>query len=150
MSLKAYCGGQGCTDGLIDGRESDVDCGGGASGTFSCYGSCCQEHCGACAAGKHCHRGDDCISTVCHHNVCVADKCDDGQQNFGEAGVDCGGPCPGCPDGTTCSQNGDCASGMCLETPFGSTCVESSCSDSIQDDGEAGIDCGGVVPQMCR
>jgi hypothetical protein len=42
-------------------------------------------------------------------------SCDDGVQNQGETGIDCGGPCPAC----------------------------ASCIDGIQNQGETGIDCGG-------
>src|SRR5690606_34810781 len=44
--------------------------------------------------------------------------CDDGVQNQGETGVDCGGPCPACP----------------------------TCDDGIQNQGETGVDCGGPCP----
>jgi len=44
--------------------------------------------------------------------------CNDGIQNQGEAGVDCGGPCEACQ-------------------------VDPTCSDGVQNQGEAGIDCGG-------
>ncbi len=47
--------------------------------------------------------------------------CNDGIQNQGETGIDCGGPCAPCPP-----------------TP--------TCSDGIQNQGETGIDCGGPCP----
>jgi len=46
-------------------------------------------------------------------------NCQDGIQNQGEAGIDCGGPCAPCP----------------------------TCHDQIQNQGEAGIDCGGPCAQ---
>lgn len=46
-------------------------------------------------------------------------SCNDGLQNQGEQGVDCGGPC--------------------------NPCV--SCNDGVQNQGEQGIDCGGPCPQ---
>ncbi|NNE54528.1 MAG: T9SS type A sorting domain-containing protein, partial [Flavobacteriales bacterium] len=42
-------------------------------------------------------------------------SCNDGIQNQGETGVDCGGPCAACP----------------------------TCNDGIQNQGETGVDCGG-------
>ncbi len=51
--------------------------------------------------------------------------CVDGEQNQGEIGVDCGGPCPACrPDAT--------------------------CVDGIQNQGETDIDCGGPCPACGR
>ncbi len=48
--------------------------------------------------------------------------CDDGIQNQGETGIDCGGPCPDvCP----------------------------TCDDGIQNQGETGIDCGGPNCDTC-
>ncbi len=67
--------------------------------------------------------------------------CNDGIQNQGETGVDCGGPCAPCQtiscfDGI---QNGnesgiDCG-GNCPPCP--------SCNDGVQNQGETGVDCGG-------
>ena len=45
--------------------------------------------------------------------------CDDCEQNQGETGVDCGGPCNACP----------------------------TCDDGIQNQEETGIDCGGPCPK---
>ncbi len=42
--------------------------------------------------------------------------CFDGEQNMGEAAVDCGGgACPGCPGCTPCTSGVDCASGRCAD-----------------------------------
>jgi hypothetical protein len=94
----------GCDNEVKDGRETDVDCGGG---------------CPACEVGKGCGADADCASQYCASGTCATNSCDDEVLNGGEAGVDCGGPCPErCPEGTTCSQGDDCASGICL----GGTC----------------------------
>jgi len=55
-----FCGSDGCctphcNDGLVDGSESDVDCGG---------------YCSPCAAGNRCEWGTDCASGSCVNNVC--------------------------------------------------------------------------------
>ncbi len=47
--------------------------------------------------------------------------CDDGEQNQGETGIDCGGPCPACG-------------------------AVANCFDGVQNQDETGIDCGGVCP----
>jgi len=75
-------------------------------------------------------------------NFCVGGNpptCNDGIQNQGEAGVDCGGPCSPCASCNDGIQNQgetgvDCG-GPC------SPCT--SCNDGIQNQGEAGVDCGG-------
>lgn len=46
-----------CMDGMQDGSESDVDCGGGM--------------CVACAAGKKCFANSDCVTGSCKGNVCA-------------------------------------------------------------------------------
>jgi hypothetical protein len=46
-----------CTDGIKDGLETDVDCGGPV--------------CAPCASGKHCLVGTDCISGTCNMGVCA-------------------------------------------------------------------------------
>jgi len=83
-------------------------------------------------------------------NICVGGgstaTCNDGIQNQGETGVDCGGPCAACP---TCSdgvQNGnetgvDCGGPDCNACP--------TCNDGIQNGNETGIDCGGPDCAPC-
>ncbi len=51
-------------------------------------------------------------------------SCEDGKQNQGELGIDCGGPCPNCDYLRTCN-------------------------DGIQNGGELGVDCGGTCPNVC-
>ncbi|MCL4147367.1 UNVERIFIED_CONTAM: hypothetical protein GTU68_021109 [Idotea baltica] len=78
-------------------------------------------------------------------NFCIggtAPTCNDGIQNQGETGVDCGGPCTACPTCNDGIQNQgetgvDCG-GPC------SPCVDpATCNDGIQNQGETGVDCGG-------
>lgn len=59
-------------------------------------------------------------------NGCGDDSfsCEDGKQNQGETGIDCGGPCPNCEYIRTCS-------------------------DGIQNGEELGVDCGGPCPATC-
>ena len=73
-----------CTDGLLNGEETDIDCGG--------------PQCPACNDGQKCLVGSDCLSGVCDPSflVCLPPSCFDGVKNDGEEGVDCGGPCPSC------------------------------------------------------
>src|SRR5579883_3434727 len=53
-----------CHDGVKDGDETDVDCGGSV--------------CPACAAGLACLHGSDCQSTFCSNNRCDPPTCRDG------------------------------------------------------------------------
>ncbi len=78
-----------CFDGVQNGDEEGVDCG----------GHC--KPCGTCFDGiqNNDEEGVDCGGTYCEpcHN------CSDGIMNWGETGLDCGGPfcepCPSCSDG---------------------------------------------------
>ncbi len=98
------CGGSGsdapsCSDGLKNGAETAVDCGGG---------------CGPCPDGSGCGLPRDCASRVCTGSICAAPTCGDGVMNGDESSDDCGGStCPGCPPGLMCRTDADCATGWC-------------------------------------
>jgi hypothetical protein len=97
-----------CTDGVTNGSETDVDCGGTT--------------CDKCADGLNCINGNDCQSGVCSAGRCMVPTCSDGVQNGLETDVDCGGSCTTkCADGKKCLVNGDCQSGTCTSN----TCVAS-------------------------
>ena len=88
-----------CSNAVLDGTETDVDCGG---------------DCPGCPTGDMCAIGADCLSASCVGETCAAPACDDGLQNGDETAIDCGGgTCPGCPVGTGCTAGSDCASGVC-------------------------------------
>jgi hypothetical protein len=79
-----------CTDGVQNGAETDIDCGGGGAAG-----------CSPCTAGQSCLVGSDCESKICMPtdagpNACQKPTCTDGVQNGTETGVDCGGSCPPC------------------------------------------------------
>lgn len=72
-----------CTDGTLNGSETDVDCGG--------------PDCPPCSDGSICVSGSDCLSGVCSGGICQPPTCNDGVQNGEETDIDCGGPeCPPC------------------------------------------------------
>ena len=82
------------TDGIKNGNESDIDCGGGSGAPL-------------CANGKNCVSNCDCASGTCQNFFCLAASCTDGVRNGKETDVDCGGPdCPPCHDGQKCSIPG--------------------------------------------
>jgi hypothetical protein len=88
-----------CRDGVRDGDETDVDCG----------GSCLR-----CEAAQACGEGADCRSGICREGRCTAPACDDGVRNGHESDVDCGGDCAPCAAGKQCDASSrNCASGHC-------------------------------------
>ena len=101
-----------CTDGVRNGTETDVDCGG---------------PCMPCADTKVCVLDKDCTSTKCDNGVCIS--CYDKVLNGGEAQVDCGGTsaCLACP-GADCAVPGQCALGFCEDT----VCCDSACKDACK------------------
>jgi len=118
-----------CADGIRNGTETDVDCGGYL--------------CAPCDEGDLCEEPSDCETGKCDDGVCVA-SCTDGERNGDETDVDCGGSCPGCRASQACDGNADCLDGLCR----GGVCV-STCANGMRNRGEIGIDCGGVCPRRC-
>src|SRR5215510_13577462 len=90
-----------CDDGIKNGNETAVDCGGPA-GTG----------CGAvrlCPVGQACQAGTDCVSGVCEGSTCGEGDCFDGFENGDESDVDCGGnECELCAAGKKCRSELDC------------------------------------------
>ncbi len=123
-----------CGNGVRDGDESDVDCGGA---------------CAPCGVGQGCSVAADCITKKCGPSQsCVAPpQCEDGAVDGAETDVDCGGPiCAKCLDGKACSGGSDCASASCGS---GNTCRRPSCSDGVRNGSETDADCGGSCPNAC-
>ena len=90
---------QTCDDGVQNGDETDLDCGGA---------------CGPCADAAGCAGPQDCVSGVCGDDMrCAVPACDDGLQNGAESDVDCGGDCAACGDGAQCNDGQDCNIGVC-------------------------------------
>jgi hypothetical protein len=117
-----------CTDGIQNGNETDVDCG----------GPTCQK----CAEGKRCATGTDCATGVCTGGVCVApapacsaDVC--GAQHG----------CPACALGKSCSGGADCASGhcssgVCVQCESAANCTAAaagSCQQAVCTSGTCGF-----------
>jgi hypothetical protein len=123
------CSAPTCDDGVQNGNETGLDCGG--------------PDCNACPPGGGCDDGDDCDSGVCDPvtNTCSAPACDDDVQNGDETDVDCGGDtCDACDPGEVCIDDDDCVSGGCT----GGVC-NPLLSVSVQPTGCADAAGGGAV-----
>jgi hypothetical protein len=134
MCLYGVCGGS-CSDGVKDGDETDVDCGGS---------------CSLCANGAACLRDVDCSSASCAFGLCVAQSCSNGVTDTrnGETDVDCGGThCAACANLKRCKTNSDCQSGTCGVGVL--VCEASTCIDGVKDGTESGVDCGGGSCSPC-
>jgi hypothetical protein len=116
-----------CVDGVLNGAETDIDCGG---------------LCPRCDDGKKCTSSADCISNTCIEGVCAKPTCTDSTKDGKETDVDCGGTCSPCADGKSCAFASDCASGLCAS----GVCQASQCNDSVANGTETGVDCGGSCP----
>jgi hypothetical protein len=130
-----------CGDGIKNGGELLVDCGGG--------------DCPGCPAGTACTQGADCTSEVCGDDArCAQPSCDDDTRNQDETDVDCGGSsCAACADGLACSSDVDCASEVCgsagCDADVATCCQAPSCSDGITNGNEVVTDCGNAPCPLC-
>jgi hypothetical protein len=122
---------ESCVDGLPNGDETDVDCGG--------------DVCDPCDDGQMCVDGDDCASSSCD-GTCQPAACDDGIVNGAETDVDCGGgDCGPCEDGELCVDGDDCVSGVCEAQ----MCQLPACDDGAINGDETDVDCGGIDCGPC-
>jgi F5/8 type C domain len=136
------CLSASCSDRVTNGEETGVDCGGS---------------CSPCANGSPCRIAADCSSQNCDATqlVCVDAGCQDKTQNAQETDVDCGGPtCAPCTATQHCLVNSDCDSDIC--DAASRRCDSASCSDTVINQGETDVDCGGsncppcAVDKKCR
>ncbi len=125
-----------CSDGIKDGDETDVDCGGS---------------CPACAGGKACLHGSDCRSGSCLNNVCAGGV--SGDLGVADASIGCvnNQQCNGLPHATgVCGADGHCAISNC-DSGFADCdkAVVNGCEVSLATDvancGSCGNACGTVV-----
>ena len=128
-----------CTDGIQNGTETGIDCGGGT--------------CPKCGVGMSCRTDADCPpGQACAGFTCrpIPPTCTDGIQNGNETGVDCGGgTCPKCGVGESCRTDADCPPGHACAGFTCRTIPASSCTDGIQNGNETGVDCGGGTCPKC-
>ena len=118
----ALCQPAKIDDGVKNGDESDVDCGGTAPNAPRC------------ADDKGCKIGDDCTSGVCTpgSNTCAKPTATDGVKNGDESDTDCGGTSTGAPKCAvtkSCNAHADCESDGCDDTKHcanGRSCTQTN------------------------
>jgi hypothetical protein len=134
------------TDGVKNGGETDVDCGGGTT-----PGS---DGAPPCAPMMHCKASTDCASLVCATNgLCAAPSPYDGIKNDSETDVDCGGKgsptsdgAPACADDKGCAADSDCLSGFC--SMLSNTCVAGQSCKGLVTAAQIMDQTGTVNPDM--
>ncbi|MDO8584405.1 MAG: hypothetical protein Q7R83_04475 [bacterium] len=127
-----------CNDGVKNGAETGVDCGGNV--------------CARCANGLGCSQNSDCANNLCSGGICQGNgnNCNNSLRDGAETDVDCGGgTCVDCANGRMCQNNGDCLSSLCS----GGICQaqqgqNATCFDLMQNGNEVGVDCGGAC-KLC-
>ena len=120
-------------DGVKDGEETDVDCGG--------------KFAPKCAPGKTCNESNDCQSAICNGGTCAEPSPTDGVKNGDESDVDCGGKvAPKCDAGKGCATGADCASAVCGGDK---KCAAPSATDGVKNGDESDVDCGGASAPKC-
>jgi hypothetical protein len=162
------CVATACDNGRLDTDETDIDC----------CGSVCEK----CADGMKCTVDNDCTNSFCnlgssinsgpetHGNsvaggVCATPTCDDGYQNGGETGIDCGGSCLAC-DGDPCDFDTECvsvhcdsATGKCVACTVETqatdcfddeTCTQDLCDPTALTCSNPKLDVGGVCTDNCQ
>jgi hypothetical protein len=77
--------------------------------------------------------------------------CNDGIQNQGEAGIDCGGPCPACVVVPTCNDGiqNQSEAGVDCGGPCPACVVVPTCNDGVKNGTESDVDCGGSCANKC-
>ncbi len=122
-----------CNDGVVNGTETDVDCGGPA--------------CPRCADLKSCKTADDCTSGVCKDVgkglECQPPSPTDGVKNGTETDIDCGGAGnPQCIAGKSCLAHADCQSDGCgynNKCTDGRSCTAHNGGDTCGSGGAGGV-----------
>lgn len=121
-----------CDNGVIDGTETDEDCGGA---------------CKQCRRGEQCDVHADCENGECTNGRCQDASCDDDVKNGDESDIDCGGEdCMPCQAPRACRADSDCSSKHCE----GGLCQAATCNDGIQNGRETDVDCGGTDCDGCE
>ncbi|WP_437314581.1 formylglycine-generating enzyme family protein [Sorangium sp. So ce385] len=128
------CAEAQCDNGVKDGDETSIDCGGAAAAQRND-----NPECPPCPDLLECVASSDCESLSCVGGKCLTASCSDTVKNGDETAVDCGGRCAGCDAGEACRLSTDCSELVCINQ----ICQEASCSDGVKNGKETDVDCGG-------
>lgn len=138
-SATGKCATFSCKDGVKNGNEYDVDCG----GTSTCP-ACGLDK--ACSSTSACLAGLICYSADGYNKKCKASGSGNGVKDLSETDIDCGGDVSynpaRCPVGKACQVASDCEAGLCSVTGKVGVCIASSCPNGAQDGNEGDVDCG--------
>jgi hypothetical protein len=145
-----FCVDPRCSNGVKDGEETSVDCGGPS----------CEWCDGQSLDQLFCGKHSDCSTNSCidfgGNKVCAAPACPDGRWNGFESDVDCGaGTCQLCAYNQDCNSHDDCAGGMVckgfceVESCTDRVCVAPTCDNGVKDGHETWVDCGGDECGAC-
>lgn len=130
-----YDDGNVCTEDIcVDGVWTNKLRPDGSYCTQAGSGYCYQGQCVECIPWMpftHC-TGMDCDEFYCVSQSCVINKT-------------CGQDCAPCVYGATCGSPKDCLDGVCT----GGMCAEPACDDTVRNDGETDVDCGGPCDAKC-
>ena len=154
-----------CSNGIKDGSETGVDCGGGCAARCSdgseCAhdGDCTSDWCsnGRCQA-LHVQEARPNNVSFCTHDASHLRTDFDGQTSGFETDTDCGGGvAKRCELGQKCNYDGDClpllecAAGMCAARSMDFILANNAphCFNGKLDIAEKGVDCGGPCLVTC-
>jgi hypothetical protein len=146
-----------CANGIQDGNESDIDCGGPETKPG------CPARCGEaqlCAFDCDCDNVSFCVPDKMGTKRCTASDagvvskaacsgiiCSNGTKDPSESDTDCGGTCPNkCIDGQSCTTNQDCVGNSCAAK----VCGPPTCIDGATNGDETDVDCGGATCSPCK
>ena len=117
-----------------------------AGGGLDCSGR--DRTAGACNDAKRCTSDADCDQRRCDlaSSRCAQQSHEDGIQNLGETGTDCGGTSAPrrCGPGERCAATADCDNVICNATTR--VCDAPSGTDGLRNGTESDVDCGGTGP----
>jgi len=134
------CEAEACDDGIQNGTETGVDCGGScvASDSKSC--AICDPPGTPCVATTHgCKVDADCLDDaatvgagLCQDGFCRIDACGNAILDGGEVGAqgDCSAPngsCGACPVTHDCTASNECASGLICDIGTTDDCIADPC-----------------------
>jgi hypothetical protein len=111
-----------------------------------CGGACTNK----CLDGQGCALDADCTSGWCRpdKDLCATPACDDGFQNGGETGLDCGGPCPACPTTKPCTSSAECTpDGPKIWCNYVARVCETTPACDTNADCDHGLCCGGLCKE---